>query len=87
MPRPVQTRQRGLIRQWKLLLALDRARHGLTWEQLRVAADEPVSMRTIYRDIDTLTFAGFPVDVKTGGGRETFSRIQLRRQDWRGWQA
>lgn len=39
---------------------------GLTFPQLIGAADEVVCERTIRRDVDTLTFAGFPIDVVTG---------------------
>lgn len=59
-------RQRGLVRQWKLVQALQGSRRGMTFAQLRDAANEPVSERTIRRDIDTLTFAGLPVDVESG---------------------
>lgn len=58
-------RQRGLIRQWRLVRALSAARLGLTFQQLQDAADETVSLRTIRRDVDTLTIAGFPIDVVT----------------------
>jgi predicted DNA-binding transcriptional regulator YafY len=58
-------RNRGLIRQWKLVRSLMAARLGLTFAQLIEAAEEPVTMRTIRRDVDTLTLAGFPVDVVT----------------------
>lgn len=78
-------RQRGLIRQWKLLLALDAAPRGLSWQQLIDAADESVCWRTVYRDIDTLTLAGFPIDVRSGTGRGDESRIRLRRDGWRGF--
>ena len=70
-------RQRGLVRQWKLLRALQAARLGLTWGELIEAADERVHKRTIYRDIDTLTFAGFPIDVESKQGGES-TRIVLR---------
>lgn len=58
-------RQRGLIRQWRLIRALGAARLGLTFQQLQDAAEEPVCLRTIRRDVDTLTIAGFPIDVVT----------------------
>lgn len=72
-------RYRGLIRQWKLLRALDAAHpRGLSWAQLIAAADEPVHLRTIRRDIDTLTFAGFPVDVVS---LPDGPKVYLRQQD------
>lgn len=58
-------RNRGLVRQWRLIRALSVARLGLTFAQLAEAAEERVCERTIRRDVDTLTLAGFPVDVVT----------------------
>lgn len=71
-------RNRGLVRQWRLLRALEASRFGLSWQQLCDAADERVHLRTIRRDIDTLTFAGFPIDVESHEGGET-ARIILRK--------
>ena len=70
-------RNRGLIRQWRLVRALSVARLGMTFAQLTEAANEPVSVRTIRRDIDTLTFAGFPVDVVT---QWPHTKVYLRRR-------
>lgn len=64
MPQP--PRQRGLIRQWRLVRALQASRLGLTFAQLREASEDAACMRTIRRDIDTLFFAGFPIDVESG---------------------
>lgn len=69
-------RQRGLIRQWRIVRALTVSRLGLTWKQLQDAAQERVHLRTIRRDIDTLTFAGFPIDVETGESADD-TRIRL----------
>jgi len=69
-------RNRGLIRQWRLIRALARARHGLTFKQLRNVADEPVCLKTIRREVDTLTFAGFPIDVVSDFGNG--SKVHLR---------
>lgn len=72
-------RHRGLIRQWRLVRALQKARYGMTFMELADAAEESVSLRTIRRDIDTLTLAGFPVDVDSGdGGPGAFARIYWR---------
>lgn len=60
-------RNRGLVRQWRLVQALQSARRGLTFAELCAIADDDSCERTIRRDIDTLTCAGFPVDVETGG--------------------
>lgn len=70
---------RGLVRQWKLVRALSVARLGLTFAELREAAGEPVSVRTIYRDVDTLTFAGFPIDVVSDYSNGT--KVHLK--EWR----
>jgi len=71
-------RNRGLIRQWRLVRALAASKAGLTFKQLRDVADEPVCDRTIRRDVDTLTFAGFPIDVVSDFGNG--SKVYLR--DW-----
>ena len=65
-------RNRGLVRQWKIVRALQASRLGMTFQQLIDAADDAVSERTIRRDIDTLTLAGFPVDVESGQERGQF---------------
>ena len=70
-------RHRGLIRQWRLLRALQKARLGMTFDQLIAAADEPVCERTIRRDVDTFIFAGFPIDVVT---QWPHTKVYLR--DW-----
>ena len=74
-------RQRGLIRQWKLLQALEAVQpRGLSWVQLIAAADESVCERTVRRDIDTLTIAGFPVDVVSlPAGAKVYLRQRLLR--------
>ena len=79
MPQPL--RQRGLIRQWKLLRALEAVQpRGLSWAQLQTAAEEAVCVRTLRRDIDTLTLAGFPVDVVSlPDGPRVYLRPALRR--------
>lgn len=59
-------RQRGLVRQWRIVRALQEAKRGLTMAQLHVVAQEDVHTRTLRRDIDTLTIAGFPIDVLSG---------------------
>lgn len=59
-------RFRGLVRQWKIVRALQASRRGMTFQQLAERCDDAVCERTIRRDIDTLTLAGFPVDVESG---------------------
>ena len=72
-------RQRGLIRQWRLVRALESARMGLSWRQLMAAGEDCVHVRTIRRDIDTLTCAGFPIDVESNVGGES-TRVILRQR-------
>lgn len=62
-------RNRGLVRQWKIVRALQASTFGMTFRQLADVSDDAVSERTIRRDIDTLTLAGFPVDVESGKER------------------
>ena len=55
-----------IVRQWKLLQALDGARHGLTLR--RMAEIGECSERTIRRDLEALQKAGFPLyDEKVDG--------------------
>lgn len=68
-------RNRGLVRQWRLVRALAKDPMGLTFAQLIAVANEPVCERTIRRDVDTLTVAGFPMEVVSGG--------QVTRVCWR----
>ena len=48
-----------LARQWRLLRRLEAAKYGLTVAEL--AAEEGVSLRTAYRDLEALQEAGFPL--------------------------
>jgi len=75
---PKYPRNRGLIRQWKLLRALEAAPGGLTWNQIASLADEPTDTRTIRRDVHALKAVGFPVAVinRGDGGH---ARITLTR--------
>ncbi len=54
MPRSVE-----VIRQWTILRALDAARLGITIQ--RLAEETGATTRTIRRDLDALTHAGFPI--------------------------
>jgi proteasome accessory factor B len=47
------------MRQWHILLSLDRRRHGLSVDEL--AADTGVGKRTIWRDMAALQEVGFPL--------------------------
>lgn len=50
-----------LIRQWRLLRAVEAARHGLTVAKLHEDVAELGSLRTVYRDLEALMAAGFPL--------------------------
>ncbi|MGE3274967.1 MAG: helix-turn-helix transcriptional regulator [Vicinamibacterales bacterium] len=52
-------RNAEVIRQWTLLLELDAARHGLSVDEL--ARKLEVTKRTIWRDMQALQAAGFPL--------------------------
>ena len=66
-----------VVRQWKLLLALDAsAAAGLSFDQIAAAGgcSEPAA----HQDVDTLILAGFPVEVRTGSP----TRVFLNREAW-----
>ncbi len=72
-------RSAEVVRQWKLLKAIEAARLGETVRSL--AAQAGVSTRTIWRDIAALQEAGFPVyDEKDESGR---TRFKLAREPFR----
>ena len=48
-----------LARQWRILRQLEVSRNGLTAGE--IAAESGVSLRTAYRDMDDLQYAGFPL--------------------------
>jgi predicted DNA-binding transcriptional regulator YafY len=61
-------RNQEVIRQWKVLHALESSRHGATIDAL--AADLSVTTRTIRRDLAALQEAGFPLyDERDDDGR------------------
>lgn len=59
-----ERRGRQILRQWKILRGLEASRRGLTVAELRAVVDEPCTARTLYRDLEQLEQAGFPI-VKT----------------------
>jgi predicted DNA-binding transcriptional regulator YafY len=56
-----------LARQWQLVQRLARSRAGVGVEEL--AADVGCTVRTVYRDLDALNLAGFPVMTERRDGR------------------
>lgn len=78
-----ESRHAQIVRQWKVLLLLDAHQLGLTFLQLRQRLNAGVTERTLRRDIDALTLAGFPIDVRTRRG-EGDTLIVLDRTNWKG---
>ena len=56
-----------LARQWRLIQRLARSRFGVGLDDL--AADLDCTRRTVYRDLDALMYAGFPVTSEKRDGR------------------
>ena len=74
-------RHTEIVRQWRILLALEGTSRGLTLADAQEAAGEGVSERTIRRDFDALTQAGFPIETDKRNGKTVFS---LNREVFRG---
>jgi predicted DNA-binding transcriptional regulator YafY len=53
-------RHTEIVRQWRLLLALEGRARGQTLPELQAAAGERVSDRTIRRDLNALARPAFP---------------------------
>jgi len=70
-----------IVRQWRLLLALEGKARGLTLAEAEDAVGEGVSQRTIRRDFEALTQAGFPIETAKRDGKTAFS---LNREVFRG---
>jgi len=66
-------RHTEIVRQWRLLLALEGRARGLTLAELQEAAGEGVSDRTIRRDLNALGQAGFPIDSARIDGKARYS--------------
>jgi predicted DNA-binding transcriptional regulator YafY len=66
-------RHTEIVRQWRLLLALEGRARGLTLTELQAAAGEGVSDRTIRRDLNALAQAGFPIESSRADGKTRFS--------------
>lgn len=74
-------RHTEIVRQWRLLLALEGKSRGLTLVEAQREAGDGVSDRTIRRDLDALTQAGFPIEATKRDGKTVFS---LNRDVFRG---
>lgn len=65
-------RHSEIVRQWRLLLALESKSRGLTLTEATQAVGEGVSDRTLRRDFDALTQAGFPIETTKREGKTYF---------------
>ena len=65
-------RHTEIVRQWRILLALEGKARGLTLAEAQTEAGEGVSDRTIRRDFEALTQAGFPIETVKRDGKTTF---------------
>jgi predicted DNA-binding transcriptional regulator YafY len=63
-----------LARQWRLIQLLARRRYGAGLDEL--AAELECHKRTVYRDLDALQFAGFPVTSEKRDGRVFYRVIE-----------
>lgn len=69
-PRASGLRGTQFVRQWRLLKALESARRGLSVADLAGRIEEePQSKRTLYRDLEVLAEAGFPLVNERGSWR------------------
>lgn len=70
-----------IVRQWRILLALENKSRGLTLAEATELAGDDVSDRTIRRDFEALTQAGFPIETVKRDGKTYFT---LNREVFRG---
>ena len=69
-------RNAEVIRQWKLLLQIEKCRLGLTVDEM--AREVQVGRRTIYRDMVALQAAGFPLhSLKTDEGQTRWQLMSM----------
>jgi len=66
-------RHTEIVRQWRILLTLEGRARGLTLAEAQEVAGEGVSERTIRRDLDALTQAGFPIETTKRDGKTAFT--------------
>ncbi len=74
-------RHSEIVRQWRILLALESRARGLTLAEAQETAGDGVSDRTIRRDLDALGQAGFPIETSKRDGKTVY---QLNREVFRG---
>jgi predicted DNA-binding transcriptional regulator YafY len=74
-------RHTEIVRQWRLLLALEGRSRGMTLSEAKDEAGDGVSERTIRRDFEALAQAGFPIETAKRDGKTTFL---LNREVFRG---
>ena len=65
-------RHTEIVRQWRILLALESRARGLTLAEAQEIAGDGVSDRTIRRDLDALAQAGFPIETSKRDGRTNY---------------
>ena len=65
-------RHSEIVRQWRLLLALEGRSRGMTLSEAQNEAGDGVSDRTIRRDFEALTQAGFPIETSKRDGKTVF---------------
>ncbi|MDH4063641.1 MAG: WYL domain-containing protein [Acidobacteriota bacterium] len=66
-------RHAEIVRQWRILLALEGRTRGIDLPTLRQSVGDGVSERTIRRDLDALSQAGFPVESMRREGRTVYT--------------
>ena len=66
-----------LARQWQLIQRLAKSRAGVSLDDL--ADDLEVVRRTVYRDLDALMLAGFPVISEKRDGRTYYRFLETFR--------
>jgi predicted DNA-binding transcriptional regulator YafY len=74
-------RHTEIVRQWRLLLALEGKSRGMSLIEAQREAGDGVSERTIRRDFEALTQAGFPIETAKRDGKTVFL---LNREVFRG---
>jgi predicted DNA-binding transcriptional regulator YafY len=65
-------RHSEIVRQWRILLALESRSRGLTLAEAQEIAGDGVTDRTIRRDFDALGQAGFPIDTGKRDGKTVY---------------